>query len=100
MEDMRKIKSDLDVRIIGSDISLRAIETASNNMDHAEISRFADEGVLEPRLHKVINNPLVYSQHWPRPTKSLDRNEMINFGKKDAKTFLSLYSGDFESVGH
>lgn len=35
MEDLKKVKSDLDVRIIGSDVSLRAIETASKNMEHA-----------------------------------------------------------------
>ena len=37
MEEIRKIKSDLDIRIIGSDVSLKAIETATNNMNHANI---------------------------------------------------------------
>ena len=37
IEEIRKIKSDLDVQIIGSDVSLRAIETATNNMDFAKI---------------------------------------------------------------
>ena len=37
IEEVRKIKSDLDVQIIGSDVSLRAIETATNNMDFAKI---------------------------------------------------------------
>jgi len=37
IEDLKKVKSDLDVRIIGSDVSLRAIDTAGKNMDHADI---------------------------------------------------------------
>ena len=35
IEDLRKVKSDLDIQIIGSDVSLKAIETATKNMDHA-----------------------------------------------------------------
>lgn len=37
MEEIRKVKSELDIRLIGSDVSLNAIETASNNMRHANI---------------------------------------------------------------
>lgn len=44
---MRKIKSDLDIQIIGSDVSLRAIETASKNMEHAQIQRFADLDIVK-----------------------------------------------------
>ena len=68
---MRKIKSDLDVQIIGSDISLRAIETATKNVDFANIQLFADQGILDVRPHNIINSPLIYSQHWPRQVDQL-----------------------------
>ena len=105
MEDLRKIKSDLDVQIIGSDVSLRAIDTASKNMEHAEISRFATEGVVDPRRHPIINNPLVYGQHWPKisfpnATDEQPRNQVISFKERETEAFMSLYQGDFESIGH
>ena len=37
VEDLRKVKSDLDIQIIGSDVSLRAVETACKNMNFAQI---------------------------------------------------------------
>ena len=61
MEQIRKIKTDLDVQIIGSDISLRAIEVASKNMDFANIQLFSDEGMLDAKQHQIINSPLIYS---------------------------------------
>lgn len=99
MEEVRKIKSDLDIQIIGSDISLNAIETAQKNMDHAQISSFADSGIITPRIRKTISNPLVYSEHWPKKQAdsqqaeeaALARNEVLNFGKRDKSTFMSLY---------
>ena len=102
IEELRKIKSDLDIQIIGSDISLKAIDTATMNMDHAEIQRFADEGIVTPRTRMTINNPLVYGQHWPRK-QSIDsaaRNEVLNFGNNERPSFMSLYQGDFETIGH
>lgn len=37
VEELRKIKSDLDIQIIGSDVSMKAIETATKNMEFAQI---------------------------------------------------------------
>lgn len=51
LEQLRKVKSDLDIRLIGSDISIRAIEAASNNLDFANINKFADEGLVDVRTH-------------------------------------------------
>ena len=46
LSEVKKIKSDLDIRIIGSDVSLKAIDTATKNMDYAQISKFAEDGVV------------------------------------------------------
>lgn len=40
MEEVKKIKHEIDIQIIGSDISIRAIDTASKNMNFADIDRF------------------------------------------------------------
>ena len=37
---MRKVKHDLDIRLIGSDISIKAIETASKNMHFANVDAY------------------------------------------------------------
>ena len=104
LEGLKKIKSDLDIQIIGSDISLHAIETSTKNMEHAQIQRFADEGIINPRVRRTINNLLVYGTHWPKKVvKNEDlaaRNEVINFRKQSRESFMSLYQGDFETIGH
>ena len=53
------------MQIIGSDISVNAIDTATKNMEFANIQLFANEGILDVREHRIINSPLIYSQHWP-----------------------------------
>jgi methylase of polypeptide subunit release factors len=40
MNEVRKIKHDLDIQIIGSDISIRAVDTAASNMKFAELHKF------------------------------------------------------------
>ena len=47
---MRKIKSDLDIQLIGSDISLSAVDTAINNMNFADIDKLIqDEVIRDPK---------------------------------------------------
>jgi hypothetical protein len=53
-------RDDLDIRIIGSDVSIKAIETATNNIDFSEMDKIVPELII-PRKHKIINNPLIYS---------------------------------------
>jgi putative N6-adenine-specific DNA methylase len=38
LSDFKKVKHDVDVQIIGSDISIRAIDTASKNMQYAKLT--------------------------------------------------------------
>ena len=97
---MKKIKSELDIQIIGSDISLRAIETSSNNMDFANIQLFAEQGILNVHERQVIKSPLIYSQHWPKNQSLDDQIEPINYAGSTRKSFMSLYHGDFEKIGH
>ena len=71
-------------------------------MEHAQISRFADEGIVMPRARMTINNPLIYGQHWPQPKKNDEaaRNAVLNFKESSKDCFMSLYQGDFETIGH
>ena len=62
-----------------------------------------DDGVIDAKVRPFINNPLVYSEHWPRKGDSSGqaaRNELISFGDSSRKQFMSLYHGDFEQIGH
>ena len=40
MDQIRKIKHDLDIQLIGSDISIRAIDTATNNVAFADLDKY------------------------------------------------------------
>lgn len=99
VEEVRRIKSDLDVQIIGSDISIRAIEASSNNLDFANVNRFAEEGVLDVRTHHIINNPMLYAKHWPSLSEQQGSNKLISYSSQERQAFVSLYHGDFEKVG-
>jgi len=51
--------------VIGSDISLRAIETASKNMNFAELNKFQDILSDAQTEKEVISDPVIFSEHWP-----------------------------------
>lgn len=51
-------KHDIDVQLIGSDISQRAIETSIKNCDYSDIQGLCDYNLIIPRKHKIINNPM------------------------------------------
>ena len=98
MNEVRKIKHDLDIQLIGSDISIRAVDTAANNMKFAELHRF--ESSFSCNSHNVISDPMIYSMHWPQSTQSTTAsNEVIDFTETKRKTYLSLYHGDFNNIG-
>ena len=39
-------------------------------MEFANIQLFSDHGILEAKPRLIINNPLIYSQHWPKPNNN------------------------------
>lgn len=41
-------KNDIDIRLIGSDVSLKAIETATNNIEFSELDNLTKE-LIVPR---------------------------------------------------
>ena len=93
-EDFRKIKREIDVQLIGSDISIRAIETASKNMDFADVDSY--QKLFQVNERQTINDPLIFAEHWP---KSHGSSEVINFSESRRRAFLSLYHGDFSIIG-
>jgi len=40
MDQIRKVKHDLDIQLIGSDISIRAVDTATKNVEFADLDRY------------------------------------------------------------
>lgn len=100
MSEIHKIKHELDVQLIGSDISIRAVETASNNVTHANLDSYQDLFNVSER--QVINEPLVFCEHWPKSFTQHDSassNQLINFGDVNRRCYLSLYHGDFNVIG-
>lgn len=87
------MKHDLDIRIIGSDISRKAIETAANNIDFAKVDSLS--ACVELRDHPIMNEPFMFAQHWP----AIKQEGVVNYGDKSRKTCMSLYHGDFQKVG-
>ena len=100
IEEVNRIKHDMDIRIIGSDVSIRAIETAQKNMDFADIDRYLPYFKCESE-HQVINDPLIFAEHWPRMinNESTSSSSLINFKDSRRKAYLSLYHGDFNLIG-
>jgi methylase of polypeptide subunit release factors len=50
LNEFQKIKSDIDIQIIGSDISIRAIDTATKNMEFAKINDITRD-ILDIKTH-------------------------------------------------
>ena len=89
MSEIHKIKHELDVQLIGSDISIRAVETASNNVTHANLDSYQD--LFNVSEKQVINEPLVFCEHWPKSFTQHDTassNQLINFGGRETKILL------------
>ena len=40
VEETRKIKRELDVQLIGSDISIKAIDTSTKNIEYADLDSY------------------------------------------------------------
>jgi len=40
MDQIRKVKHDLDIQLSGSDISIRAVDTATKNVEFADLDRY------------------------------------------------------------
>jgi hypothetical protein len=94
LNEFQKIKQHIDVQIIGSDISIKAIDTADKNMEYANIDQITRD-ILDVESHPIINEPLIYAKHWPRA----EENSLIDFSNKSQNTFMSLYHGDFNTIG-
>ncbi|CDW76469.1 UNKNOWN [Stylonychia lemnae] len=105
LNDYQKMvkKDQIDIQIIGSDVSQKAIETSIKNCDHSDIEKLIQRGLVAPRLRGFINNPMIFSSHWPK--YSYDENGeaatsvLMDFKQTDRNQLLSLYQGDFQSIG-
>jgi methylase of polypeptide subunit release factors len=51
LNDFKKVKQHIDIQIIGSDVSLKAIDTASNNMNFADLNQFSEQGTVHAFDH-------------------------------------------------
>ncbi len=59
-------RNDIDIQIIGSDISQRAIETSMKNCEYAGIQNLIDHELLTAKSHRFINHPMILSQYYPK----------------------------------
>lgn len=101
-------RREIDVQLIGSDISQKAFETTCKNVEYSEIQRLIEEGLVEPRAHRIINDPMTLASHWPKPfTNSADVEGLIPSSssvlnlKSDLRDrhIMSVYQGDFQTIG-
>ena len=81
-----------EVYLIGSDSSLRAIETTIKNIEHAGLDNLNIDSSLRP----VIKHGSQFSYHYPRPDYS---ESLVDLKEPMEKTYLSLYHGDAIKVG-
>jgi len=89
--------------LIGSDISIRAIDTATKNVEYADLDKYQE--IFNFHDRQIINDPMIFGSHWPKSlehTKEAHTSEssnLINFKETSRKAYLSLYHGDFNKVG-
>jgi 23S rRNA G2445 N2-methylase RlmL len=71
LNDFQKMKRrhEIDIQLIGSDVSQKAIETSINNVDYSDIQNLIENQLVDVRSHQFINNPLIFSSHWPKAYK-------------------------------
>lgn len=114
LNDFQKMKKrhEIDIQIIGSDISQRAVDTTIKNVEYAEIQQLCEGGLMSARTHGIINDPLVLAKHWPTHSISNSDSEesgitpssgsasLANFGKSTRDVILSTYQGDFQDIGY
>jgi len=102
-ESARK-RDDIDIWVIGSDISLKAIDACEKNIEHAEVQKFYDHGLLSAPLRPKIADPLTMQSHWPKPSvegaQNLAAREVTIANSTQLDSFLSLYHGSFDKIGH
>lgn len=96
VEETRKIKRELDVQLIGSDISIKAIDTSTKNVEFADLDSY--QSLFTHRMRAVINDPMIFSEHWPKQV-STSSSSLINFENVHRQSYLSLYHGDFNVIG-
>lgn len=60
-------RDKIDVWVVGSDISAKAVETAEKNINYAGVDEMAREGLIEFKMRGKIADPLVLQCHWPSP---------------------------------
>ncbi len=94
-------RNEIDIQIIGSDKSLKAVEASTNNIEYADIQSLCEHGLVKARNHRYINTPLIYSQHWPKPFRKTNDIEnttaksVVNLQDPERPLLMSLYQGDF-----
>ena len=100
-------KDKIDVWVVGSDLSVRAIETAEKNIEFAELDELFHHEQFKRADHPRLNNPLIYQAHWPKrrlslPSTSVAQSQPGGSGElyqANESTYLSLYQGSFEAIG-
>ena len=101
MDQVRKLKHELDIQLIGSDISIRAIDTATKNVEYADLDKY--QGIFNIYDRQIINDPMIFGTHWPKTLENnkevSESNSLINFKETSRRAYLSLYHGDFNKVG-
>lgn len=98
MNEIAKIKSHLDIQLVGSDISLRAVEASSNNVKYADLDRYLPQ--INCAERPIINDPLVYGEHFPQLSSlGVHTPGLISYKEQTRASYLSLYHGDFEAIG-
>ena len=87
--------------MIGSDISIRAIDTAAKNVEFADLDKYQE--IFNFYDRQILNDPMIFSSHWPKTSDSnkdeSESSSLINFKETSKRAYLSLYHGDFNKVG-
>ena len=88
IEEFKKVdeKDKVDIWLIGSDISLKAIETAEKNIDHANLDQFYHNEQFKQNIaHPRLNNPIVYQAHWPANRLQLGEEVSSHDGREEGE---------------
>ena len=55
----------MDLWLIGSDISHKAIETSTQNIDFCDFDSMYNAGMIPSHEKPLISNPMMLQSHWP-----------------------------------
>lgn len=82
-----EVRTDsLEVKLIGSDVSQYAIETAEKNIALADFDRLLGKNFIKVESQPKIESPLVLQSHWPRNLETSN----IQIKNKES-SYISLY---------